>query len=35
MGFREVGKMDEFVRCCGGGWEGRRVEGEWSEGKTI
>ena len=23
--------MGEFVRCCGGGWEGRGEEGDWSE----
>ena len=33
--FSEVGKIGEFVRCGGGGGEGRRVEGDWSEEKTI
>ena len=33
--FSEVGKIGEFVRCGGGGGKGRRVEGDWSEEKTI
>ena len=27
--------MGEFVRCCGGGWEGRRAEGVRGKEKTI
>ena len=33
--FSEVGKIGEFVRWCGGGWEERRVKGEWNEEETI